>query len=465
MGVRAAGRRLGPPRTATVVAAGVVGLALAIGLTPIHDNSFLTHLATGRWVVRHGFPRRDLFLAAPDPSATFVLQSWVPSVLYGAVDAVAGERGLQVLMGATTAGVGAVVVALARPCRSVVAHLVLVAASLAVGLDQWAPRPLLFGLIGLGLCVLAADGRLRPGWMVPVMAAWAACHGSFPLGLALLALLALGRRLDGANAGVEARALAWACAGTALGAVGPYGPALLVFPARLLARREQLSTIKEWRPPGLSEPATLCLAALAVAVAATLARRWSWRVALPAVAFVALAALSARNVAPAAVVLVGLAAPSLSLGTLSMPERVPAVALGAVAALAVALGYSSLAAGTFRLDAYPVEVLAAWRASHAGEASLPLLVAPDYVGNLREAQEGPTGTVWLDDRVELQTVAVVHAYGVLVRGEPGWDGVLAATGAGEVVWRLDEPLGRLLADDPAWVVRHRGGRWALFART
>ena len=64
------------------------------------------------------------------------------------------------------------------------------------GRGGWVERPLLFGLLALCLLLLAAEGRLDPRWLVPTMWLWVYTHGSFPLGLVAVGLLAIGRRLD-----------------------------------------------------------------------------------------------------------------------------------------------------------------------------------------------------------------------------------------------------------------------------
>src|SRR5262245_35288195 len=77
----------------------LVGLLVAIaglliGLGPLNDNSFLTHLATGRLIIdNHHVPAHDpySFSAAGHP---WVVQSWLASLFYGAADKAYGARGL-----------------------------------------------------------------------------------------------------------------------------------------------------------------------------------------------------------------------------------------------------------------------------------------------------------------------------------------------------------------------------------
>ena len=81
------------------------------------------------------------------------------------------------------------------------------------------------------------DGRLDPRWLVPIGWVWVNSHGSFPLGLVLLVVAAVGTRLDGASPSVELRCLGWAHRRHRGGAVvSPLGPRALVFPLELLVR-------------------------------------------------------------------------------------------------------------------------------------------------------------------------------------------------------------------------------------
>ncbi|MSX00701.1 MAG: hypothetical protein F2809_07140, partial [Actinobacteria bacterium] len=68
------------------------GLSALIAAAPISDNSFLTHLATGRLILDGGLPQQNPFLYS---STAFPVPSYWWSILLGAVDWAAGAVGLR----------------------------------------------------------------------------------------------------------------------------------------------------------------------------------------------------------------------------------------------------------------------------------------------------------------------------------------------------------------------------------
>ena len=187
-------------------------------MKPLDDNSLFTHVATGRIIFQSGFPHADPYLFTPhEPS--WVVQSWLASIVYWAIVRTWAFAGLLTLTAALTAVLALLVVRLSRPADGFIARALLVIVTLAVGAGAWAERPFMFGLIFLSITLIAADDGLDPRWLVPVMYLWVNMHGSFPLGLLALVLLWLGRRLDREPGTTEWRCLKWAALGTAL--VGP----------------------------------------------------------------------------------------------------------------------------------------------------------------------------------------------------------------------------------------------------
>ena len=195
----------------TVCALVLVLVAGLVGSGELHDNSFLTHLATGRWITNGHLGR--LWMGVHDPylwtsnGRTWVVQSWFASVVYDAADRVAGAAGIRLLVAATAMALTACLWRLSAPGRTLVSRVIAVGGALAIGGTVWSERPLMFGLLFLALSLLAADGAMRTTWLVPVGWLWVNMHGSFPLGLVALGTLAVGARLDGESVSRELRAM------------------------------------------------------------------------------------------------------------------------------------------------------------------------------------------------------------------------------------------------------------------
>jgi len=461
-------RTTGPwsPDLSTVIGAGFVLWGLFIGLGQISDNSFFTHLATGRLILEDGIPRHDpySFTAAGEP---WVVQSWLASWLYGWVDSWWGPNGVRVLMGVTTAGIAAMTWALTRPAGSLIGRVAIAGLVLAVGTSVWSPRPLLIGLLLLGVTLLVAEGRLPPPVLLPALWIWVNAHGSFPLALVALAALAIGRRLDGEQPSVELRGLAWAAGGVALGVINPLGPVLVIFPVRLLQRQEVLQQIIEWQSPSFSSGwARLFLAQVLLAVL-VLVRRPSYRAAIPLVVFTAAALLGVRNVAVASLVLVpGMAAGLAGLGAITGQDRrglgakVALVVIGVVGAVLVV---DAVREPAFDLRTYPVDALA-WT-EQAGWATPDVRTATqETVGNALELFRGREAQAYFDDRVDMYPPERVDDFLTVLRGQPNWRDVLAEDGIDVVVWSAQEPLSSLLAADPSWRIPYADGRWIVACR-
>ena len=160
------------PSLGAAVGCLAAGVGAAIGSAVITDNSFLTHLATGRIIADGGgIPRTDpyTFTAAGE---SWVVQSWLASTVYGFLVSAGGLEAVRLLMVALTAALGALSWALTRRSDSLLVRIGLTAVSLYIGATMWSQRPLLFGLVALGLALLAAEDRLDPRWLVPIGWLW-----------------------------------------------------------------------------------------------------------------------------------------------------------------------------------------------------------------------------------------------------------------------------------------------------
>jgi hypothetical protein len=445
------------------VAIGVLAAAggAIVGAAALVDNSFLTHLATGRLIWDGaGIPHSDpyTFTAAGE---SWVVQSWLASVLYGGVEELGGLTGLRVLMAVTMGALGLLTWVLTKPAGDVSGRLAVFVPAFAAGAGSWAERPLLLGLLGLAALLLAADGRLDPRWLVPIAWVWVNVHGSWPLGVVAIACLLAGSRLDGRETATEWRAATWFAAGLALAVLNPFGPKLLVFPVTLLSRRESLEGIVEWGPMTFDTVGQWAFLALLVVGILAVHRRPRWRLTIPLVVFGVLALTGVRNVPVAALVLAPVVAASLAgLGQLRGDEPSPIARVLAVAGAALAVVAFLVIGRTedFQEAAYPVDAHE-WLREHDLAPDEHRVVARDFVGNWFEAVYGATGNVFVDDRIEVLPAEVIQDHRSLLQGDPSWSEILERYAPEAVLWQADSPLAAVLAIDPGWRIEYRDADW------
>ncbi len=453
------------PTIATVIGGGFVLWGWVIGLARLSDNSLFTHLATGRLILDGTFPSSDpySFTAAGEP---WVVQSWLVSLIYATAERAGGAGAIQLVAAAVSAAVAGLVWLLSAPAKTLIGRLITCAFVLGVGGVAWSQRPFLFGLLFLAIALLAAEGRVSPLVMLPVFWLWVNSHGSFPLGLVAIAALLIGRRLDGGDASVEQRTLLWAGAGTLLGVVGPLGLRALAFPVELLGRQETLSEIVEWQSPDFSSNWTRLFLVQAMVAIVLVARRPSYRVAIPLVIFLAAALLGTRNISVASIVFVpGMAVGWVGVGRLTGDESGPVAKIGVAAVALVMVFTASVRLGEqhWDLSRYPVDATV-WLDQQGALGRDSRIVARERVGNFFHLVFGTDQAVFFDDRVDMYPEPVVDDLLTLDRAQPGWSEVLDRWEAEAVLWERDTPLAQLLAADPAWRIPYVDDDWVVACR-
>lgn len=447
---------------------GLLGLAAAlvgfgIGAQRLGDNSFLTHLATGRRMLDVGIVREDAFTwtSVGEP---VVVQSWLASLLYGVLDELAGFAGIRLLMAATAATLAWLVWRLTERSPSITTRLLVVVSVLFIGLRSWTERPLLLAFLFFAFTLDRAERSRDPRVLAAAGALWVNVHGSWPLGVVVLLTRLVGARLDRSPPEVDAerRAVTWLGAGMVLGGTfNPYGPALLWFPVELLGKQETLRHISEWQASSFQSLWTRLFIVLIVA-ALFAARRAPLRLVVPGAVFVAAALLSARNIPVAALVLVPLLAGGLpALPGPGADRRSDAIRLGGVA-LAAMIGV--LAVLTVRgphtiTERYPVDAVDALETMDLSPADHHL-VHQDFVGNFLDLRYGGVAAAWIDDRFELHDATLVDDYLALLHGEPGWREAIARHAPDAVLWERDRVLVELLVAD-GWATVWTDDDWVV----
>ena len=449
----------------------VVALLLAvvgarIGLASLHDNSFFTHLATGRLIFDHGgIPRTDPYSFTAHGHA-WTVQSWGASVIFAGIDKAVGLVGIRILVALCCVAMTQLVWRLTTPARGLLGRLVVTVPVIVVGASYWVERPLIFSLLLLMAVLFALEDRLDPRWMVPVFWFWVNVHGSFPIGLVAIVAFGFGRLLDRERPTTELRVFGWAAVGTLVGGiVSPLGWRLLVFPLQLLQRRDAFVHIAEWKSPTWATLGEQFFAIqLVLALVLVLWRSRRWRNIVPVVLFGALSLQASRNIVHASLIMIpAMAVAAQGLGEVDgeTPVRIlrpVRVALVALLSIVVLVGVTQQP--DVDLEDYPVASVA-WMRDHGLLDRSDRVVTRDFVGNYLEVKYGPDKVrVFMDDRVDMYPSRVIDDYSQLIEPKGDYQAVLDRVRASAVLWDTDSDLGDWLEDpDSGWTIVHREPGW------
>ena len=450
--------------TIVAIVLGLIGLR--IGLSPLFDNSFFTHLATGRLILDSGsIPHADPYSFSA-PGVAWTVQSWGASVIYAATEQTVGLVGIRIIVAACCVALTQLAWRLTSPAVSLVGRLAIVVPVVAIGSAYWVERPLLFSLLFLMAVLFALEDRLDPRWLVPIMWAWVNIHGSFPLAILAIGVALVGRLLDRERPTVELRVLGWTALGTALGGIlSPIGWRLLVFPAQLLERREAFARTAEWEPPTFTGTAEkMFLIQLVLAVGLVLWRSRRWRSILPVLVFGAMSLQASRNIVHASLIMIpAMTAAVAGLGTIDGRVRKRALrpVAGALLALCALVAVLGVVQGPdVDLEDYPVASVT-WMREQGMLDRQDRVVTRDFVGNYLEERYGPDEVrVFFDDRVDMYPNEVIGQYEVLIDEGRDKAAMLREVEATAVLWDTDSDFGDWL-EDPAngWTIVHRDPGW------
>ncbi len=460
-----------PATLERVLGLAVVLVGIGIGAQKLGDNSFLTHLATGRLMLEDGIVREDVFTWTSGGESV-VVQSWLASLIYGVVDEIAGFHGLRLLMAITAGVLAGLAWVLTERNSSLVMRSAVMIPTLWIGLRAWTERPLLIALVLLAVMLVVAEGRGNPRSLVVAGALWISVHGSWPLGLVVLGARWFGGRVDRAVAGEsvvadwrdrDAESAIWLGVGVLLaGVANPYGPKLLFFPLDLLGRQDTLRHIAEWQASSFESTWTRAFLLLIV-VAVIAARRAGWQRIVPALVMIVLALLSARNIPVAALVMLpliayGLPQPRPSDRTYtSSAVHLAATALGALVAV---LPIVAVRGHHVDMKRYPIDAVTAMEDLDLSPAAVPV-IHQDFVGNYLDIRYGDAGAAWIDDRFELHDAELVDGYLALLNGEPSWTDVLDRYDPTAILWPRERVLVELALGTGEWRVAWQDDDWTV----
>lgn len=446
----------------------VAAWASFLALLPLDDNSFFTHLATGRLILERGsVPSSDpySYTAGGTP---WTVQSWLPSLTYAGVERVWGATGLRLVVLVVFLIAAWLLWALTREAKAIIPRLLLITAGMVVASGTWSERPYMVGVIGMALVWLTLDRRV-PAWLlIPYGWIWANSHGSFPLGLGLCVAVIAGTWIDRrsislSNVRSELRVLVCLVGGVIAGVLSPLGSRALTFPLGALARSDTFALIQEWQAPAFTSASDRAFLALLVVAIAAVASTGTWRHVMPLVLFAATALIAQRNITmtlPVLLVVASSAAPligSLRSSTRPAIGKPAAVTTVGLLLLVCLWGLRSMPVD---LAGYPSRPLAFLTHSEVnGE-----VLAQDFTGNLIEVLDGANAAVFIDDRVDMFPEAVLQSYLKLHRAGVGWSAVLDEYRIGTILWERSHPMAEVLASDPAWRVAFSDTRWLMVQR-
>lgn len=434
-----------PPRTSELVepAFGLLYAAIlctVVAGAPRVENDVFWHLAIGRQILDHGFPRTDPFAFSTDAIA-WSPPEWLSEVVMYGAHAVGGLVALAIVRVCLLATLGALLWTRARTLGAgPLAALVVLAVASSPASVHLPMRPLLVGHV---LCAVVLDqlARLRAGrrhlvaWLPLAFLFWANVHPSWPLGLAFLALalvagVALPRLGLSARLGLGGTALPAADARTLAIALGlsclaPLGRpdtlegALYPF-VHLVGLGAQADEIIEWFPLSPTDPLHVATVLGLALVLAALVRTRASRDGFDLLVVVLVTALCLRyqRFLPLVTIAVGPIAASLvpprsRLARWSPPGPMPTVAgAAALVVFAVALPDGQ----TLRADVeahYPAREVAWVRAHGLAERAFNTFEHGGYLLWVL-----PERRVYVDSRFDLYARAgVFQEYLRLRRGE------------------------------------------------
>jgi hypothetical protein len=422
-------------RVWTIVALAIPVIAgLALSMSTV-DLTY--HLRLGEQVLHGALPRTDAFTfsAFGEP---WTNQQWLAQAILAGVHRL-GAWNAVVLLRAVLIGISFTLTFLA--CRaagaSVRAAAGLTVAAYLLSAQNLGMRPQLFAVPLFAATVWISTGRRgRPGrqWAIPALVAiWANVHGSFVLGLALVAFDWLEDRRDG-SPGARRTLLVGIVAGAATLA-NPFGPRVWSYAVEIGTNPTITRFASEWEPTTIRSFTGAGLFVSAALVTWFLARRPQappWPTLLRLACFFAVALPAIRGV-----VWWGLVAP-VTIAALLPRSDAPAGGGGDRRGSPVLNGVIVACVLTGVVLALPW-----WRTAENGDASAMLVQAPEGLADATERVSSPGDRVWVDQvwgswfeyrlpdrpvfvdsRIELYPQRVWTDYLDAANGREGWQAIL-----------------------------------------
>lgn len=452
----------------------VLATILLVALTPRLDADLWWHLRTGQAIVeQRAFQRSDpfSFTAAGRP---WTDHEWLSEVVFylltraGGVWAVIVFCALLLVAAYSFAAMRMRLAGVSLLATTIVTGLAFYASTLS-----WGPRVQIATMCFAAFFGYAIERVRRGGsnrWLVAMVLAtivWANAHGGFAVGVAMLAIVAVGEWLDHSSTARRFAVTAAACLIVSL--LNPNGLSQLTYPLRFLKPNPYTLNIIESQSPAFRQPAMLAfeLLLLGVLAAAMRARRRiAWTDILLLLAFTHLALSQTRNVALWSVVAAPIAALVLDpIGRSELPRRRGMIAAVAAAAIvAIVLAYGPIARRA--LESVEVDYLPAGAAIYLQRVQAPphLFTTYDW-GGYAIWKLWPRYRVFIDGRADtLYGEALLRDYLEVHNGEPRAQEVLDRYGVGTVLVERTSFAAHDLARNPRWQLLYGDPNSVVFVR-
>jgi hypothetical protein len=456
-------------------------VALSVGVTFMFRMSSIDlvyHLRAGEAILStHGAPSVDAFTFSM-AGRPWLDQQWGAQILLALVYRAGGWVGMALFHAAL---VGATFWFLWLACRARGASARLSAALTMSGFvvcfynAGMRPQTMAYPLFTGALWILA-DRRAHPRrlWVLPaVMVVWANVHGSFPLGLVLIALSWAEDRRD--HAATKNTTLAVGVIGLFATLVGPYGLGVWRYAIGISTNERILGHVEEWAATTIrsADGALFFLSALAVVV--LLARRGVKTDALTLVwlgSFFLLGLSAARGevwwgfvfpVTMAGLIVEEPRSPEDERGSLMMNLLVVTTLIAFVAVLSpwVRDRIDPSSGETALLSYAPQRMVDA--VQRVAPADARLFVTLPYASWFEYAS--PTNPMFVDPRIELFPDDVWDDYFAVAEGHEGWQGIVDRWGVDVIVMAPgDATIVALLQNDPGWRLAYRDTSGSVFVR-
>jgi len=462
------------------------------------DGDVGTHIRIGDYILSHGsVPTHDIF-AFSKPSGEWYAFEWLTEVIFSALHAVAGLKGVVLFSGAVIAAAFTILLlhALWRGANLVIA-MALVFMAINASSIHFHARPHIFTLLfsAIALWLLTADRRRRTRavWLlVPCVVVWTNLHGGFFILFAFLGLLVIGCGAEwllwgamgsrGRSDVARYSLLGVACAIASL--VNPYGVKLHLFLLDYLGSDSIRNGVQEFQSPSFRSESMLdfmILLFMGLAITGALLKKhrltevlWIW--------FLAYNSLSSvRHVPLFLIVAVPVLAEELTEWwngwVRGRPARSVAHTLDAIttqfqsgalrvsvwgplALVGLALSQSGNWPRNFLEGAFPVKIVEA----HAEEIAASRVYTSDKWAGYLIYRNYPRQQVFFDDRHHYFGEAIIRDYLEIGSGGSKWSELVDRYRFGLVLCEAGSPLASLLRLHPEWTAVEDDGKAALFRR-